>query len=291
MAFGKGDFHRESGTIYPDKEERRGTMRVAVLCFFWLNLALFSAEQAVDGNQTAPTRAAESNPAQEEEFADDFANEFESVESVQEAFDPLSGYNRAMTTFNDAFYTRLLFPVARGYRSVVHEEIRLSIGNFFDNLFFPVRFLNNLLQLKLLNAAEETGRFLLNSTVGVLGLFDPAEAWFGLEEHDEDFGQTLGYWGVGGGPHIVIPILGPSNLRDAFAMSVDWEVDPLVYQGERNYNLVHRDEEGWMVKSFDYLNDGSFNIEAYESLKKDAVDLYPFFKNIYTQSREKKIAE
>lgn len=223
------------------------------------------------------------------EFSD-FEEEFDAAEP-EEAWDPLSGYNRAMTTFNDAFYTHVLFPVARGYRYVVPEDGRVAIGNFFDNLMYPIRLVNNLLQLKFKNSAEETGRFVVNTTVGLLGFFDPAEAWFGMEEHDEDFGQTLGYWGVGGGPHIVLPFLGPSNLRDTVSLAVDWEVDPLIYQPERNYNLVGSDLEGWGATAFEYLNEGSFNIEEYESLKKDAVDLYPFFKNIYEQSRQKKIEE
>ena len=221
---------------------------------------------------------------------DDFEAEFQSQEK-EEAPDPLSGYNRAMTTFNDAFYTHVLFPVARGYRYVIPEDGRVAIGNFFDNLMFPLRFVNNLLQMKFKNTLEETGRFVINTTIGILGLFDPAEDWFGLEAHDEDFGQTLGYWGVGPGPHIVLPILGPSNLRDTFSMAGDWEVDPLVYREDRMYNATGSELEGWAAKSFNYLNDGSFSIEEYESLKKDAVDLYPFFKNIYEQSRKKKIEE
>ena len=237
----------------------------------------------------APAETEAGDEASFDQF-DEFEEEF-AAEKPEEDFDPLSGYNRAMTTFNDAFYTHVLFPVARGYRYVVPEDGRVAIDNFFDNLMFPLRFVNNLLQLKLKNTAEETGRFVINTTIGLLGFFDPAESWFGLEEHDEDFGQTLGYWGVGAGPHIVLPILGPSNLRDTFSMAVDWEVDPLVYQRERNYNVVGSDLEGWGVKAFDYLNDGSFHIEEYESLKKDAVDLYPFFKNIYEQSRQKKIEE
>lgn len=245
--------------------------------------------------QKEDNRSALSAPAETGDDAgfdefDEFEEEF-AAEEPEEDFDPLSGYNRAMTTFNDAFYTHVLFPVARGYRRVVPEDGRVAIANFFDNLMFPLRFVNNLLQLKLKNTAEETGRFVINSTIGLLGFFDPAESWFGLEEHDEDFGQTLGYWGVGAGPHIVLPFLGPSNLRDTLSMAADWEVDPLVYQRERNYNLVGSDLEGWGVKAFDYLNDGSFHIEEYESLKKDAVDLYPFFKNIYEQSRQKKIEE
>lgn len=255
------------------------------------------APSSNDDNRSAVKTAAvpESGPEDDafgDEFDsfDEFDEEFDG-EAAEEDWDPLSGYNRAMTTFNDAFYTHVLFPVARGYRYVVPEDGRVAIANFFDNLMYPLRLVNNLLQLKFKNSAEETGRFVINTTVGLLGFFDPAESWFGLEEHDEDFGQTLGYWGVGAGPHIVLPILGPSNLRDTFSMAADWEVDPLVYQGERNYNLVSRDEEGWMVKSFDYLNNGSLHIEEYESLKKDAVDLYPFFKHIYEEMRKKKIEE
>ena len=96
-----------------------------------------------------------------------------------------------MTSFNDAFYTHVLFPVGRGYRYVVPEDGRVAISNFFNNLTFPLRFVNNLLQLKFKNTLEETGRFVINTTVGLLGFFDPAKSWFGLEAHDEDFGQTV----------------------------------------------------------------------------------------------------
>ena len=96
---------------------------------------------------------------------------------------------------------------------------------------------------------------------------------------------------MGAGPHIVLPFLGPSNLRDTFSMAADWEVDPLVYHSDRSYNAVDSELEGWGVKVFGYLNKGSLNIEEYESLKKDAVDLYPFFKHIYEEMRKKKIEE
>jgi phospholipid-binding lipoprotein MlaA len=263
-----------------------GRVKAALLA---LLLVVFFAGCFGETPEATPLQTASAETAAADPF-DAFEEEFAAAE-VTDDFDPLSGYNRAMTTFNDAFYTHVLFPVARGYRFVVPEDGRVAVQNFFDNLMFPLRFVNNVLQLKFKNSAEETGRFLINTTVGLLGFFDPAEKWFGLEEHDEDFGQTLGYWGVGAGPHIVLPILGPSNLRDTLSMAADWEVDPLVYQPERNYNLVGSDLEGLAVKSFDYLNSGSFQIEQYESLKKDAVDLYPFFKNIYEQSRKKKIEE
>lgn len=223
-----------------------------------------------------------------EEFEEEFAP---AAEANEKEYDPLSGYNRTMTEFNDWFYVNLLFPVARGYRWAVGKDVRLAIDRFFTNLGYPVRGVNCLLQLKGSHALEETGRFVVNSTVGVLGFFDPAKEWLGMSPHDEDFGQTLGSYGVGGGFHLVIPVLGPSNLRDALSMAVDWKLDPWVYVKERPYNMVDNDLEGWGAKSYDYLNAGSFDIESYESLKKDAVDLYPFFKEVYNQSREKEIGE
>lgn len=233
-------------------------------------------------------------PAVQESFEkggfDEFEEEFDSGEEEDE-FDPLSGYNRAMTSFNDGFYENVLFPVARGYRYVVPEGGRKAVGRFFDNLQFPIRFVNNVLQLKMANSGEELSRFVINTTVGLLGLFDPAEEWFGLEEHKEDFGQTLGYYGVGGGFHIVWPILGPSNLRDSVGLVGDWYLDPAVYWEEREYNLVKNKYEGYGITVADTINDSSFQIEEYQSLKKDALDLYPFFKDIYRQNREKMIKE
>ncbi len=260
--------------------------------FLLLFFLLFSSSYLL-----AETAASADTAGLEAEGTDDFESGFDAafeeefkVETADE-FDPLSDYNRAMTTFNDGLFTNVLFPVARGYRYVVPEPGREAVSKFFNNLHFPVRFVNNLLQLKLLNTGEETLRFVVNSTVGLLGFFDPAEAWLGLEGHEEDFGQTLGHYGVGGGFHIVLPIFGPSNLRDTVGMTVDWYIDPAVYWETRYYNIYANYYEGLGVRSAELLNESSLHIEEYESLKKDAVDLYPFFKNVYRQNREKKISE
>ena len=145
---------------------------------------------------------------------------------------------------------------------------------------YPLRFINNVFQGKLLNASEETGRFVVNSTVGLFGLFDPAKSYLQWEEHNEDFGQTLGYWGVGSGYHIVIPFLGPSNMRDMFSMYPDTLSNPLAYHNE-----------GLEIGIFQKLNEGSLHEGEYEDLTKDAVSLYPFLKNIYEQHRDKLIKE
>ncbi len=228
----------------------------------------------------------------EEGFDDEFAEPAE-----EEGSDPLSGYNRVMTGFNDGFYTYVLDPTARGYRWAVPEGGRRSVNNFFRNLLYPVRFVNNVLQFKLKNAGEETGRFLINSTVGLFGLFDPAKSWFGLEERQEDFGQTLGHYGVGGGFHIVLPFLGPSNARDTVSLYPDFLTDPtnskFVVRKENGDHVLYGDNKLAPIgtKVVEVVNYTSLHIGEYDNLKKDAVDLYPFLRDVYEQNRNKKIAE
>jgi len=222
---------------------------------------------------------------------DEFLNEFEDEMAIETKFDPFSGYNRMMTSFNDGAYEYVLAPTAKGYRYIVHKEIRSSVDNFFHNILFPVRFVNNLLQGKLINTAEETGRFLINSTIGILGLFDPAKSYFELEAHNEDFGQTLGFYGVGAGPHIVLPFFGPSNLRDAISMYPDSLLSPVDYQESRSYNLTKHYGESLVLNAYDKINGVSLNPEQYSKIKKDAIDLYPFLRDIYEQLRETEIKE
>ncbi len=226
----------------------------------------------------------------DDEFASEFDTEFE--EEIESDFDPLSGYNRGMTVFNHSLFTYMVFPMAEAYVYVVPAQVIKSVDNFFENLKYPVRVANNLFQLKFVNSIEETGRFVLNSTLGIAGFFDPAEAWFDMKEHKEDFGQTLGHYGVGGGFHVVLPFFGPSNLRDTAALFVDWQIDPFFYQEGRSYNVLTNSVwESIGLASFEYFNKHSGNIEAYEALTKDAIDLYPLFKNVYEQKREQEIAQ
>ena len=236
---------------------------------------------------------------EDEEFDDGFEDEFESAE--KEIFDPLSGYNTVMTEFNDGFYVYVLDPVARGYEWVMPDLAQRGVKNFFHNLLFPIRFVNNALQLKPINAGEELFRFIINSTVGIFGLWDPAKEWFDLEAHEEDFGQTLGYYGVGGGFHIVLPFLGPSNLRDMFSLYPDMQMDPVYYIENRPYNLPKKEGEylgmsRQAVQQSNLLilktvNQESLRIGQYENLKKDAIELYPFLRDVYEQNRAKLIEE
>lgn len=242
--------------------------------------------------ETTPSQ--EKTLALDEEFSnedDDFLEEFEEEMEVEDIYDPFNSYNRVMTSFNDGLFEYFLIPVAKGYKAVIHKEIRKSVDNFFNNLYYPSRVVNNLLQGKFSYASEETGRFIINSTIGIFGLFDPAKSQFNLEAHEEDFGQTLGFYGVGSGPHIVLPLLGPSNLRDALSLYPDSFLNPIDYTEREWYTLSDTFVEYLALRTYEQLNSTSLNIDEYEKIKEDAIDLYPYLREIYEQYREKQIRE
>lgn len=208
-------------------------------------------------------------------------------------YDPFEKYNRAVTNFNDKLYIHIMDPIARGYSKVVPEGGRIAIGNFISNLYFPVRFTNNLLQFKINNAAKETGRFVVNSTLGAGGFFDVAKRDFNWEGSDEDLGQTLGFYGIGAGPHIVWPILGQSNLRDTLGMIGDSYINAL--SNTKEYGIKYKipqtrlQEAG--IYGYEKINKTSLHLGEYESLKKDAIDFYPFLRDAYSQQRTQQIKE
>lgn len=209
-------------------------------------------------------------------------NEDLEVTPVETIPDPLEPLNRVFFDFNDAFYFAVLKPAATGYKTVVPEEARICIRNFFNNLSFPVRVVNNLLQGRFFGAFEETCGFLVNSTVGLGGLADIAGA-VGLGKHDEDFGQTLAVNGAGPGFYIHWPFLGPSSLRDTIGLVGDLFVDPLTYLGD--YWSAPR------TRALTVVNETSFRIGDYESLKRAALDPYVALRDAYYQNRLSKIKE
>ncbi|HEX2493054.1 MAG TPA: VacJ family lipoprotein [Steroidobacter sp.] len=142
--------------------------------------------------------------------------------------DPWESWNRGVYKFNDVVDRATLKPIAKGYKKITPHWMRRGIANFFGNLETPATILNEVLQGKGKAALRDTGRFLLNSTVGVAGLFDVGTS-VGLEANDEDFGQTLAVWGVGSGPYLTLPFFGPTTLRDAPARVFDFFLDPLDY--------------------------------------------------------------
>jgi phospholipid-binding lipoprotein MlaA len=145
---------------------------------------------------------------------------FKQESSIEKYSDPWEGFNRRMYYFNAKADEHILLPVVSGYKAVTPDIVETGISNFFSNLGEIPVFINSLLQFKPAVAAETLGRFAVNSTIGIFGLFDVATP-IGLDEQNEDFGQTLGAWGVGAGPYLVLPLLGPSSLRDATGAAID----------------------------------------------------------------------
>ena len=196
--------------------------------------------------------------------------------------DPLERYNRAMFAFNDRVYFHVLKPVVRTYRRVPLPA-RVSIGNFFSNLRAPIRMVNSLLQFKLVDAGNELLRFGVNTTVGVAGLFDPAQRYLGIRPADEDFGQTLGSYGVGQGFYIVLPFFGSTTLRDGVAGLVDAVyLDPVIIYP--NDSLVSAALVGTNM-----VNEFSLDRDTYEAVKRDAFDPYAFIRDAYVQQRQAKV--
>ncbi|KAF0193137.1 MAG: lipoprotein [Gammaproteobacteria bacterium] len=221
-------------------------------------------------------------------FSDDTSlgseDDFPADEDFSVVSDPLEKINRVTFWFNDKLYFYLLKPVARAYR-VVPESIRVSVANFFTNLGSPVRGVNAVFQMKFADAGNEMGRFIINSTMGIGGLFDPAEKYAGIRETDEDFGQTLGAYGAGPGFYIVLPFLGPSSLRDGVGMVVDTGMSPLYNYAERE----EKDNQYLVLKAVEAVNTVSLDKDTYESIKRDALDPYQFVRDAYVQNRQGKI--
>lgn len=216
-------------------------------------------------------------------------NEFESEYKQEQIFDPLSGYNRFMTKVNDSLYKGIFIPILKGYDYVMPDEGQRAIENFFTNLMYPIRLTNNLLQFKFKNAGDETLRFIANTIIGFGGISDVATTYYQIPKHDEDFGQTLGHWGVGSGFPVVLPLFGQKNLRDIVGMVGDYFVNPLTYADHwwaKDHSYISSG-----VKVFQGLNQLSIEPELYIKLTKDAVDLYPFIRDVYEQQRANLIKE
>ncbi len=190
--------------------------------------------------------------------------------------DPLEPINRGIYYFNDAVDTTLLKPAAELYRGVLPQFMRTGVSNFFSNLNDVIIALNNLLQGKVPEAVSDVGRIVVNTTVGLLGVLDVATD-VGLEKHNEDFGQTLGWWGIGDGPYLVIPLLGPSTLRDTVGLVGDYKTNPITYVDP------NRDRNALYALSF--VNRRSELLDATQLLETAALDPYEFARDAYLQRR------
>jgi phospholipid-binding lipoprotein MlaA len=194
--------------------------------------------------------------------------------------DPWESMNRSVASFNDKLDDNVLKPVATGYRNVVPDLIQTGVRNVFNNFADMWSTVNNLLQLKPLNTAESLGRVIVNTVFGIYGIFDVA-TYIKLERHLEDFGQTLGYWGVPSGPYLVLPLFGPSTLRDGASLPVDFSVSPTQYIDDiptRNQVFALR----LVSKRAELLKSGNM-------LEQASIDKYSFTRDAYLQYRRSQI--
>ena len=197
--------------------------------------------------------------------------------------DPFYIWNAAMYHFNDKLYFWLIKPLSQGYSAIVPEPARIAVSNFFHNLTTPVRFVGSLMQLKLKNAADELVRLVTNSTQGIGGLFDVAKSHYGVTTRDEDIGQALGSYGIGHGMYIVWPFLGPSSLRDTVGLAGEVLLDPVTY--------VTPIEASSGINLYDRVNETSFKLGDYETMKESAFDPYVAMRNGYIQKRQTQVRE
>lgn len=194
--------------------------------------------------------------------------------------DPLEPLNRGIYKFNDAVDKAVLKPVAQGYKAVLPNPVRTGVTNFFSNIDDVLIAVNNVLQLKLDKAASDIARIMFNTTFGVGGLFDVATS-FGLEKNNEDFGQTLGYWGVGDGPFLMLPILGPSNVRDTVGLAAYYQLDPVV-------NLDHIPSRN-SLSALRFVDRRARLLDAEKVLDEAALDPYTFLRDAYIQHRRSEV--
>jgi len=200
--------------------------------------------------------------------------------STKNPQDPMEDYNRKVFTFNDKVDQVALKPVATVYKKVVPDVMQEGVGNFFGNIGDVSTALNNFLQARPIDGASDLGRVLMNTTVGLAGVFDVATPT-GLPKHDQDFGQTLGRWGIKSGPYVVLPFVGPTTMRDAIAMPVDLETDLWSYK----YPVRWRNT-GSAIRLIDRR---AYILDTSSLLEDAALDRYEFVRDAYLQRRESRI--
>ena len=199
------------------------------------------------------------------------------ADPYEQEIDPAGKFNRSIYSFNDGVDKALLKPVAQGYRAATHHTIDKGVTNFFSNLDDIIVVANDILQFKFRQTGSDLSRFALNSTLGLFGIIDLATS-LGFTKHNEDFGQTLGAWGVGSGPYLVLPFLGPSNLRDALASIPDLYLDPLNYIDKTSTYLG--------VAGLRIVDHRSDLLGASRWVDEAALDPYEFMRDSYLQRRE-----
>jgi phospholipid-binding lipoprotein MlaA len=213
--------------------------------------------------------------------ADELGNE-----PVEKVNDPWERLNHTTFRFNDSLTIHAVKPIAHGYEHIVPQKVRTGLSNFFDNLDFPIRFGNNVLQGRFVRSGQEIGKFVVNTTAGVGGLFRASDRISSLADVPaEDFGLTLGRWGFSTGPYLVIPLLGPSTVRDLAGFGGDFVLNPLNwYLIFSDYGLVSN-VVGYSITASRFVVRSPGAVRTYEQMKEAAVDPYTAVRNAYLSHR------
>jgi phospholipid-binding lipoprotein MlaA len=242
---------------------------VALCLFCWVFPAMVTAGSLVQAQETEQ---------------DDYEDDYEDAAGRVTVADPLEPFNQDMYTLNDFLILYVLEPVAKAEKKIIPWEFRTIARNILQNIRFPVRFINSLLQAQWEKAGDEFASFFLNTTAGFLGMADVSAVYPGLKKSPEDMGQTLAAWGWEESSYLMIPFLGPSTLRDALGKVPDAVLDPLFW-------LTPGVPEASGLRFGEAVNDTSFRIGDYEVIKKASLDPYVAIRNGYIQNRQKLISE
>ena len=209
----------------------------------------------------------------------DLKDPFVSESNAPDMPDPFEDYNRFMFDFNEGFYDNLMEPVVRGYRDAVNEDVRMGISNIFDNAMAPLKLVSSFLQGDLDKAGRVIGRTIINTTLGLGGMFDVAGKAFGIKDVNEDLDQVLGSYGVSTGPYVVLPLFGPSNVRNIFGRVGGIFLSP-------TYHFAPGVEVGGGLTVTDQINDTSFIVDDIEQLEESTIDKYESVRDFYGQYRD-----
>ena len=235
------------------------------------------------------------------EYYDPFARPGEG--SADEEYDPWEPYNSTMFEFNRKVDRFVLKPVAQAYNFVLPDVVQVGVSNFFHNVRFVPRFMNNLFQGKFTGAGIEMERFLINSTFGAAGFFDVAKEGWNLQTPDEDTGQTLGVYGIKPGPYLVLPFLPPLNLRDGVGFigdialdPINWLIFPIIEVDGIPSAVAHKNRMTSTIAQLstrvgEIVNERSLNLEKFQGVEEATLDLYTAVRNAYLQKRARAIRE
>jgi phospholipid-binding lipoprotein MlaA len=262
------------------RPQTAGTSLPATIAAFAIALVFSGcASQAADPAPSEPVAvpgSGDSAPDNETIVSDP------NVVSYDDYRDPLMPLNRFVFRFNDVVGRYALIPLGKGYARIVPEPVDRRIDNFFYNAASPIYAVNHLLQARPRLSGRNLARFGINTTIGLLGLFDPAKAWFGLERVESDFAETLAHYDAGYGTYLVLPFFGPSDARNATARVVDYFLHPIPW--------VLDNPESFVVMSYGYFHDFAQSAEDYEKLMKESDDPYIFMRNLHLQTIQRDAA-